>query len=371
MNQKKNDVFPSETAVAVPFAGDIETILRNRIAAMALGERLPTVRQLMAAHGVGQLKIQRALARLKKEGLVEAQVGRGTFVGARVASIAASRRVLVLAHEEQTDRLDEIDRALHRAFLRRDWRSAVLTYSDFGHAMQLIEGGPPIDAVVVQPRGAMLPLGFLARLRQISEAVVIEGYPVAGIDVDCVGINWPAAVYAALRHLVDQGHRRIGYVTMAHPSRFFQASLEQFRQLYAWAGLPRDPDPEILLPVAPEETLFETLATELSRRGGGVGRSAFSALVIYPGPFHGDLLLKALERAEMSVPTDLSVVMIGFTDLRHEHVGRLTTVGLSSEKLTESVAVAIENRWRDPAAPYGAAYLAPEFFDRGSTLAPR
>lgn len=362
MIQNDGETVQNEAADARPVK-DIETQLRRRIAAMEPGKRLPTVRELMAFHGVGQLKIQYALEQLKKEGLIEAQVGRGTFVGSGRQHGNESRRVLLLAHELQTDRLDEIDRALYRAFLRRDWRSAVLTYSDFGHAMQLIDGGAPMDAVVVQPRGAMLPLEFLALLRRNSGAVVIEGYPVAGVDVDCVGVNWPAAVYMAMQHLVQLGHRRIGYATMAHPSRLFRSPLEQFRQLRAWEGLSPDMDPEIMLPEAGEDLLFEHLVQELLRRG----EEGLTALIIYPGPFHGDRLLAALARARLRIPEDLSIVMIGFNDLKHENVGRLTTVGHSINGLTESVAVAIEQRWEASTAPYEAVYLAPELVDHGST----
>jgi DNA-binding LacI/PurR family transcriptional regulator len=362
MKHDEGETVQDEQTVVLPPI-DIGSKLRRRIASMEPGMRLPTVRELMAIHGVGQLKIQHALDHLKKEGLIESQVGRGTFVGSKRRRSTESRRVLVLAHELQTDRLDEIDKALHRAFVRRNWRSAVLTYSDFSHAMQLIEGGTPIDAAVVQPRGAMLPLEFLALLRRNSAAVVIEGFPVAGVDVDCVGVNWPAAVHVAMRHLVELGHRRIGYATMAHPNRLFRAPLEQFRQLRSWAGLSPGVDCEIMLPEADEDELFEHLARELVHRG----REAFTAMVIYPGPFHGDRLLQALARANLRVPDDISVAMIGFNDIKHENIGRLTTIGHSVERLTELVAVAIEQRWSAPTASYEAAYLTPELVDHGST----
>ena len=47
------------------------------------GSRLPAVRELMARHGVGPATVQKALAALSREGLVEARPGRGTFVAAR------------------------------------------------------------------------------------------------------------------------------------------------------------------------------------------------------------------------------------------------------------------------------------------------
>ena len=355
------------TKVVPDAVSAVEASLRGHLAKMEEGERLPTVRQLMAAHGVGQLVLQRALARLKGEGLITAHVGRGTFVGPQnKPSAAVGRKVLVLTHELQTDRVDQIGRALHKAFERRDWRSAVLTYGDFDHAMDLIVGGPRIDAAVVQPRGAILPLKFLSELRQRCDAMVIEGYAATGVDADCIGVDWPAAIAQALRRLIDLGHRRVCYVTMDHPGRLFQAALSQFRLLHSWAGLPADADPVILLPLGPEEASFAVLARELERRSSR-GKAGPTALIVYPGAFHGELLLASLERAKRSVPQDLSVVIAGFTDLAHEDVGRLDTVGLSAAALTEAVAMLIERRWAAPDASYETAYIQPEYVDRGST----
>jgi DNA-binding transcriptional MocR family regulator len=59
--------------------------LRAAAAALAPGDRLPSVRQLMAAHRASPVTVQRAIGRLAGEGLVEPRPGRGTFVAARPA----------------------------------------------------------------------------------------------------------------------------------------------------------------------------------------------------------------------------------------------------------------------------------------------
>jgi DNA-binding transcriptional MocR family regulator len=62
--------------------------LRAAAAALAPGARLPSVRDLTARHRASPLTVQRAVARLAAEGLVEPRPGRGTFVAAR-AKLAA------------------------------------------------------------------------------------------------------------------------------------------------------------------------------------------------------------------------------------------------------------------------------------------
>src|SRR5215469_2793868 len=66
-------------------AGRVIQALRAEIAGAENGQRLPSVRELMARHRVGPATVERAFAALTREGIVEAQPGRGTFVAPRGA----------------------------------------------------------------------------------------------------------------------------------------------------------------------------------------------------------------------------------------------------------------------------------------------
>jgi DNA-binding transcriptional MocR family regulator len=62
--------------------------LRAAALAAGAGERLPSVRELMARHRASPVTVQRAVAALAAEGLVEPRPGRGTFVADRPAAQA-------------------------------------------------------------------------------------------------------------------------------------------------------------------------------------------------------------------------------------------------------------------------------------------
>src|SRR3954454_11140552 len=64
--------------------------LRAAAVAAAPGTRLPSVRELMARHRAGPQTVQRAIARLAEEGLVEPRPGRGTFATAPSTPDAAA-----------------------------------------------------------------------------------------------------------------------------------------------------------------------------------------------------------------------------------------------------------------------------------------
>jgi DNA-binding transcriptional MocR family regulator len=68
--------------------------LRSATAVLHPGDRLPSVRELMARHRASPLTVQRAIARLAGEGLVEPRPGRGTFV-ARSPAPAAGAEVAI------------------------------------------------------------------------------------------------------------------------------------------------------------------------------------------------------------------------------------------------------------------------------------
>ncbi len=64
-------------------SGRVLADLRTTVSAAAPGTRLPSVRELMSRHRASPATVQRAVARLAEEGLVEPRPGRGTFVAGR------------------------------------------------------------------------------------------------------------------------------------------------------------------------------------------------------------------------------------------------------------------------------------------------
>ena len=68
-----------------PYYVQLAAIIRRQIAddTWNVGDRLPTLKQLVAAFGVSPMTVRHALAGLETEGLISAERGRGTFVTAK------------------------------------------------------------------------------------------------------------------------------------------------------------------------------------------------------------------------------------------------------------------------------------------------
>src|SRR5262245_13182392 len=112
------------TASSTGLAGE----LRQLVAGMPAGARLPTVRQLMGRFSVSQHLVQSALEQLRDDGLVVSFVGRGTFVGERAPPAnAATRAVLTLVYDSPYERSELIASSLHRALIHRGHDSMIVT----------------------------------------------------------------------------------------------------------------------------------------------------------------------------------------------------------------------------------------------------
>ncbi|MFO0749678.1 MAG: TetR/AcrR family transcriptional regulator C-terminal domain-containing protein [Myxococcota bacterium] len=146
---------------------------RIRSGKLAPGERLPSVRALVAEHGVALATATKALAVLKKEGLVRVKPGVGTLVrGAGEAAADPPRARIVEAAIAIAD--DEGTDALSMRLLAREL--GLPTMSLYRHVASkdellimmadavLAESPPP------RPAKARARLGWRARLEQLARA---------------------------------------------------------------------------------------------------------------------------------------------------------------------------------------------------------
>jgi DNA-binding GntR family transcriptional regulator len=65
---------------AVPLYVQVAALLRGRIESGELTARLPSLKTITEEYGVSHITAEKAMQALKDEGLVEAVVGKGTYV---------------------------------------------------------------------------------------------------------------------------------------------------------------------------------------------------------------------------------------------------------------------------------------------------
>ncbi len=352
------------------------------------GDRLPTIRELMKRFGASQMLVQRAFQGLKDKGLIDSQVGRGTYfrgAGARppmaqvsgaaertkppatsAATPPAVKSVLLLRRSISIARGRVLVEGLQRRLADEGHRVLELSYTDPDHALTVLKGLPRFDACVVQSTFKAIPIALLAALRDKCDVLAVDGAALVGADVEAVGTEWGEPLAAAIAQLVQQGHRRIAYASTSHP--FLATQLGQRRFDYLQGTLPGVELQAITLGMLPHEDYTTRLVAQLQASAGSDGTLPFTALVAW-GIEDGALFQRLLAQGGIAVPAQLSVVLLGRTDLANEHADFFDVVGCSVADQVEALHSAITARWADAGTPYGV-HLTPVVRRVGASVAP-
>lgn len=148
----------------LPHYRQIELALRERLSALAPGERLPSDEELCREFGVSRMTARHAMQRLAEDGLVERLPGRGTFVAAAPSHRHADR-LMAFSHE-----MARLGRLAASRLLERDIRPSTAE-----QAASL--GLRPTEPVVVVRRvrladGLPMALETAVLVRRIADVVL-------------------------------------------------------------------------------------------------------------------------------------------------------------------------------------------------------
>ena len=314
---------------------DVISALRGEIETLSDGAKLPTVRALMKQLGVGQSVIQQAVDLLESEGLVSAEVGRGTFVRRRGgAANPGERSVVILNHERPGRRGELIAARLHEQLLAAGSRSVVITYSDLTHAGDWLRAMPAVDACVVRPQSDVLPVGIVAAIKTKCRAMVIEGTPIEHLDVDSVATDWLLAIETSIRHLRSRGHERIALALNERDSRYAREGTRLFKSMMRLLNV--DDAPVVYLKDA---------AGQLDALGNTTAVIAWGAFVV-----------SALKQLVVKQ----TIVAMESPDLQDDALAGLTVVGRPSARIAAAVIERIDFRLAHPDAPFAPVFDKPK-----------
>jgi len=362
-------------------APDLQDFLVDLARNASPGDRLPAIRELMKRFGVSQMVVQRLLQDLKSRGLIASEVGRGTYfrggdvselVGRGPASRAAGgdargadrapKSVLLLRRSISVTRGRVLVDGLQRKFADEGHRVLEVAYTDPEHARVVLRGLPRFDGCVVQSTFKAITIELLADLRSKCEVLAIDGTALSGADVEAVGMEWGEPLEEAVTLLRQQGHQRIAYATTTYPFLAGQLGQRRFDQLHKRltdAELHRLPIPRL-----PHEDYDAALVQQLVEL---MAQHPVTGLVAW-GIEDGRRFYELLAQAGLSVPGDLSVVLLGRTDLDNEHAQFFHCVGCQVGDQIEQLHQAVKARWAEPSAPY-VVRLIPVTVRQGASVA--
>jgi DNA-binding LacI/PurR family transcriptional regulator len=357
--------------------------LRDQIARLDDGARLPTVRELMRSHKVSQATVQEALIRLREEGLLTSQVGRGTYVvkdGNAAAQHDAGTgtgtgkhldSLLILSNASLNERCVLVQNHIVGHLSRTGSKVVQISYHNTGHLLDILTSVPDFDAAILQSHYENIPIRLLNLLQGKTRALVVDGNSVAGVDIDRVGTDWEEALDLALEHLSELGHRSIALVSldsMAQPILSVRRAFERISRRHKtdWEHIESIALGGVLHPT---QQVGDALKTALGALVDRHGRLPFTAMATL-GISDSLGIRQCLTEMAISCPQDLSLFVLGHHDVPTEHFGFMSMAGSSYLAAAKSLIEVIYKRIDAPRAAPQIVYLDCIAEFRESTGAP-
>lgn len=280
---------------------DLYQGLKTVLAALAPGERVPSVRQLMRRYGVSQVSVEKALRLAAEEVPLVARPGQGTFKGGTPRP--GRNTILLLVPDFESQFLGRIRGSFAEVVSAAGFRLAADYYPWQGLPSHW-QLAPDVAAVLVWPSGQLGSRFYATVQRCPVPAIVLDVIPY-GTKLDAVGTDNEFGGALAADHLLRQGRKRLAML-LAEPEDHPNTQARQ-RGFLRQARLGEAAAPQLIRShtasgSSAAVSAFEAMSTLLS-----AGELAFDGLFVDSAS--GALgVLKACHRGGLALPDELAVL---------------------------------------------------------------
>jgi DNA-binding LacI/PurR family transcriptional regulator len=230
----------------------VERAMRARVDRMvAAGElALPKERELAEEYGVSLKTVRTALEELKRERVLHAVPGKGTFI----IPEAERQRLTLVVCRGITHPYTAVVTQTILSVLRERGAPAAISVVERGRADWSELGFSPREVGAVVALGGAMDPAWLADLRGDGVPVVVLGDFDGSVrqprGLHQVIPDSRAASYLATRHLLQAGHRRVLLACWGGETAWGRDLARGYREALESAGMPVDPACIVTPPVA-------------------------------------------------------------------------------------------------------------------------
>jgi LacI family transcriptional regulator len=328
------------------------------------GDRFFSEPQLIQKLAVSQVTVRRALADLGREGLLERQPAKGTFVRKSKVARSATKTVGVFTPAWDSFFLSGMLESLAKVCRQNDYRIQIY-HTEKGEkvsaAFRWVEQAPANEGIIFLAAAAAESAELYRVLAARDYRIVAIDQPVPGQTVPLVLTDNQKGIALGMEHLLGLGHRRI-VLLVGEPEegKNVVQRMKAYREVMAAAGLEAY---VITCGTHSWESSFdaayrmmpEVMALKPTAVFAVSDCSAWAAL-------------KWLAERNISVPREVSVLGFDGDSPSKFTQPALTTVAQPHEALSKA---AVELLWADPFVAETQRLLAPSMTIRESTAAPK
>lgn len=352
-NQKK-------TAKYMEIVAYIEECIKNET--LKPQDQLPKESELMEQFHISSITVRKAMEIMAQNGVIYRVKGKGTFVAdpdtANGRDDSARKIHLVFDEEETLDTsLMQIVQGIQRYCKKRS-SPYLLLMEDYTFCEEFLrfDKGRDNDAGLIIYIGINDGQRKLETLRRLSDAgakfVCIDRY-LGNDPVNYVGCNNHDAVYSAVEHLLELGHRHIGFL-------FEVPKLSSEQERYAgYANAMCDHGLADCIVNVNEVSNIEQCMNDLKKNS--------LTAVVCANDFTASVLVKSLKIAGLDVPNDISVVGFDDSQTYRYHRPRFTTLRQDFQMLGYESARVLDRLMKKITVDYTKIYIPTQLIVRDST----
>lgn len=328
------------------------------------GEQIPSETDLAVQFGVCRATMNKTLNELEREGLFWGGPGRGRFVSQRPAkpktgvieAVVAEAHILTeLAGMQTHDAMSQV--VAQAGYHYRIVQLNSFEYPDIAECMKVVNPRQ-IDGCIIHTQAVQLETAkaLAAQVPTVWFHQTSQGPGLTGIRYD-----WVGGAFAAARHLIELGHRRLGLVTVLDK---FVAGREQI----SGARL------AVRNLLGEGEGSLEVVTASLYRPEEGyrmtrelLQRTPRPTGIICASDEFARGVLKALADAHLRVPQDMSVIAWNDTLPAHECPVPMTSMKMDFERAGTAAAEALLRMIEQPGETIPTIEIETELVVRQST----
>ncbi len=291
------------TPVYLQLKNWVETSIRR--GELLPGRRIPSENEFSRRCGIHRNTVRNALFRLEQEGLLRSVPGSGWFVNQtekplRRAGLLGLRDPDPWKATFQSDFYVRINQGLNEGAALYGFEILRLNAEETSLLLRGELRNPPLDALVVTDFQSK----YLEQLRFLKAGnlpVIVFNRQIFGEDIPCVCVDQYYGTRDLVTRLIQNGHRRIGCITMALEANWRYA-LERYRGYAdAFSAAELSPDRKLTCQIRDVSQCRRKIRDFLKNNPD------LTALFIAGETFHKSTL-ELLQKQGRRIPEDLSVV---------------------------------------------------------------